>query len=71
LDSVTPTNQVLPEDARLAVERHLREFDRLAEDLEVIEPDLARSALKDEGVKRLMTIPGVDMIVACGAGSRD
>src|SRR5215471_8008754 len=57
-------HQVLPEDERLAVERHLREFDRLAEDLKVIERDLARSALKDEGVKRLMTIPGVDMIVA-------
>ena len=45
------------EDERLAVERHLREFDRLGEDLKVIERDLARSALGDEGVKRLMTIP--------------
>jgi transposase len=51
----------LPEDERLAVER---EFDRLGEDLKVIERDLARSALEDEGVKRLMTIPGVDMVVA-------
>ena len=40
--------QVLPEDERLAIERHLREFDRLGEDLEVIERDLARSALADE-----------------------
>jgi hypothetical protein len=54
----------LPEDERLAVERHLREFDRLGDDLKVIERDLARSALGDEGVKRLMTIPGVDMVVA-------
>ena len=30
----------------------------------MIERDLARSALADEGVKRLMTIPGVDMVVA-------
>jgi transposase len=52
----------LPEDERLAVERHLREFDRLGEDLKVIECDLARSALRDEGVKRLMTIPGVDVL---------
>ena len=37
-------HQVLPEDERLAVERHLREFDRLDEDLKVIERDLARSA---------------------------
>ena len=57
-------HQILPEDERLAVERHLREFDRLGEDLKVIERDLARSALGDEGVKRLMTIPGVDMVVA-------
>jgi len=57
-------HQVLPEDERLAVERHLREFDRLGEDLKVIERDLARSALGNEGVKRLMTIPGVDMVVA-------
>ena len=56
--------QVVPEDERLAVERHLREFDRLGEDLKVIERDLARSALADEGVQRLMTIPGVDMVVA-------
>ena len=37
---------------------------RLGDDLKVIERDLARSALGDEGVKRLMTIPGVDMVVA-------
>jgi transposase len=57
-------HQILPEDERLAVERHLREFDRLGEDLKVIERDLARSALADEAAQRLMTIPGVDMIVA-------
>ncbi len=56
--------QPVPEDERLAIERHLREFDRLGEDLKVIERDLARSALADEGVKRLMTIPGVDTVVA-------
>jgi transposase len=58
------SEQVVPEDERLAIERHLREFDRLGEDLRVIERDLARSALADDGVKRLMTIPGVDMTVA-------
>ena len=57
-------NQMVPEDERVAIERHLREFDRLGEDLKVIERDLARSALADEGAKRLMTIPGVDMVVA-------
>ncbi len=58
------SKQVLPGDERLAVERHLREFDRLGEDLAVIERDLARSGLDDENVARLMAIPGVDMVVA-------
>lgn len=58
------SKQSVPEDERLAIDRHLREFDRLGEDLQVIERDLARSALEDEGVKRLITIPGVDMTVA-------
>lgn len=48
----------------MAIERHLRQFDRLGEDLKVIEQDLARSALADDSVKRLMTIPGIDMVVA-------
>jgi transposase len=58
------SEQVLPDDERFAIERHLREFDRLADDLRVIERDLARSALADESVARLMTIPGIDMVVA-------
>ena len=56
--------QHVPEDERLAIERHLREFDRLGDDLKVIERDLARSALADARAKRVMTIPGVDMVVA-------
>jgi transposase len=58
------SEQILPDDERDAIERHLREFDRLGEDLRVIERDLARCALADESVSRLMTIPGVDMVVA-------
>jgi transposase len=58
------SEQILPDDERSAIERHLREFDRLADDLRVIERDLARSALADESVARLMTIPGIDMVVA-------
>jgi transposase len=58
------SEQILPGDERLAVERHLREFDRLSDDLKVIERDLAQSALADDRVKRLITIPGVDMVVA-------
>ena len=64
-------DQVVPEDERIAIERHLREFDWLGEDLKVIEHDLARSALADEGVKRLMMIPGVDMVVAISSGEAE
>ena len=58
--------QHLPPDEREAVERHLREYDRLGEDLKVVERELARDALVDANVKRLMTIPGIDMVVALG-----
>ena len=58
--------QHLPADERDAVERHLREYDRLGEDLRVVERELARDALHDADVKRLMTMPGIDMVVAVG-----
>jgi transposase len=58
--------QPLPPDEREAVERHLREYDRLGEDLKVIERELAREALTSTTLKRLMTIPGIDMVVAVG-----
>jgi hypothetical protein len=58
--------QHLPPDERDAVERHLREYDRLGEDLRAVERELARDALAAPDVKRLMTIPGIDMVVAIG-----
>jgi transposase len=58
--------QLLPADERNAVERHVREYDRLGEDLRVVERELARDALADPSIKRLMTIPGIDMVVALG-----
>ena len=58
--------QPLPPDEADAVARHLREHDRLSEDLRVVERELARDALSDADAKRLMTIPGVDMVVAIG-----
>ncbi|WP_408015376.1 IS110 family RNA-guided transposase [Sabulicella rubraurantiaca] len=58
--------QTLPEDERQAVERHVRTLDRLLEDLRVVERDIAEHALEDGAVRRLMTIPGIDMIVAVG-----
>jgi transposase len=54
------------DDERAAIERHLREYDRLTEDLRSLERELARDALGSAETKRLMTIPGIDMVVAVG-----
>ena len=58
--------QVLPDDERAAIERHLRELDRLGEDLGVLDKDIAQVAIDDSAVKRLLTITGVNLIVAAG-----
>jgi transposase len=58
--------QPLPEDERAAIERHMRELDRLAEDLAVLDREIAESALDDGAIKRLMTITGVNLTVAAG-----
>jgi transposase len=58
--------RALPEDERLAVERHVRALDGLLADLRLVERDLARHALEDEAVRRPMTIPGIDMVVGVG-----
>lgn len=58
--------QVLPDDERAAIERHLRELDRLGEDLGVLDKDIAQAAIGDPAVKRLLTITGVNLIVAAG-----
>jgi transposase len=58
--------QSLPADEDDAVARHVREHDRLSEDLRVVERELARDSLSSPNVTRLMTIPGIDMVVALG-----
>ena len=58
--------QVLPDDERAAIERHLRELDRLGEDLGVLDREIAQAAIDDPAVKRLLTITGVNLIVAAG-----
>jgi len=63
------SEQPLPSDERLAIERRLRELDRLAEDLAVIEKGLARFALKDPDCQRLLTVAGINMAVAVGIKS--
>src|SRR3954471_21375496 len=57
---------VLPDDVPGAIERHLRELDRLGEDLGVLDKDIAQVAIDDPAVKRLLTITGVNLIIAAG-----
>jgi transposase len=54
--------QPLPDDERAAVERHVRELDRLAEDLTVLEREIAQVAIDDPAVRRLITITGVGRV---------
>lgn len=60
------SKQTLPDDERAAVVRHVREIDRLAEDLAALDGDIARDTVDDDGVQRLLTIAGVNAIVASG-----
>lgn len=58
--------QTLPSDETDAIQRHLREHERLTEDLRVVEREIARDALANPDAQRLMTVPGIDMVVAVG-----
>jgi len=58
--------QVLPDDERAAIARHIREIDRLAEDLADLDRDIGEAVVDDPAVKRLLTITGVNVTVAAG-----
>src|SRR6185312_4696518 len=46
--------------------RHVRELDRLAEDLALLDREIAQDAMDDPAINRLMTITGVNLAVAAG-----
>lgn len=54
----------LPIDQIRMALRHHDEIQRLARELEVIDQDVARHALGDPNIKRLMTIGGVNAVIA-------
>lgn len=56
--------QVVPEDERDAITRHLAQIDMIEASLKTVEADIARQAMADPVMRRLMTLPGVDMTVA-------
>ena len=66
LGRVWLSRQVIPDDEAAAIERHLRELDRLGEDLSVLDREIAQAAVGHPAVKRLLTITGVNLIVAAG-----
>jgi transposase len=56
--------QQLPIDERVTVDGCLRQLDFLGAELGQIDAVIAEHALGDEDVRRLMTIPGVDVVTA-------
>jgi transposase len=60
------TRQVLPDDERMAIARHLREIDRLGEDLAELDANIAKDTITDPRIGRLLTITGVNLAVASG-----
>jgi transposase len=58
--------QPLPDDEQAAIARHVRELDRLAEDLALLDREIAKSVIDNPAVKRLITITGVNVVVAAG-----
>jgi transposase len=58
--------QVLPDDERATIDRHLRELDRLGEDLAVLDREIGMAVVDKPAVKRLLTIAGVNATVAAG-----
>jgi transposase len=56
--------QQLPIDERLTVDGCLRQLDFLGAELAQIDEIIAHQALGDEDTRRLMTIPGIDVVCA-------
>jgi transposase len=59
-------DQPLPLEERLGVEQRLRELDRLGDDLKTIDRLLGEAVVDNPAVQQLLTITGVNAIVAIG-----
>ncbi len=58
--------QPVPADEREAIDRHVRELDRLADDLKALDKEIAADSLDDTSIARLITITGINLTVAAG-----
>jgi len=56
--------QQLPVDERLTLDAGLRQLDFLGEELARVDRVIAEQVLEDRDVRRLMTIPGIDVVTA-------
>jgi len=61
--------QILPADEQAAIERHLALIGQISEALTVVEADIAVCALNDPTIRRLMTLPGIDVTVAASVAA--
>lgn len=61
--------QIVPNDERLAIDRHLAQIDLIEGSLKTVECEIAEEALSDPVIRRIMTLPGVDMTVATGVAA--
>ncbi|MEX6509230.1 transposase [Jiella sp. M17.18] len=58
------SKQALPDDERAAIARYVCEVERLAED--VADGEIAKDTVDDPAVQRILTIAGVNAVVASG-----
>jgi transposase len=61
--------QRLPDDERAALQRHLAQINLIEGSLKDVEADIARATMSDPVIRRLMTLPGVDMTIASGVAA--
>lgn len=61
--------QPVPADERDAIDRHLAQIELIEASLKTVEADIAGEAMADPIIRRLMTLPGVDMTVAVGVAA--
>jgi transposase len=54
----------LPDDERQTVDACVRQVDFLGEEIDAVDRQIAESALGSQGIRRLMTIPGIDVTTA-------